>query len=54
MSGGVFGSGRLVRNRRTALWLGIGCYVLGSRLLYDAFEARGAKKPWAFAWLPGA
>lgn len=41
-------------DRQTALWLGVGCYVLGSWLLFDAYEARGKAKPWAAKWLPGA
>lgn len=50
----VFGKKPLVANRRAAMWLGLASYVIGSRLLYDAYDARGAKKPWGMSWLPGA
>jgi hypothetical protein len=45
---------RLVRDRRTEVWLGVAAYVLGSWLLWDAYEGRGRSKPWAARWLPGA
>jgi hypothetical protein len=44
----------LVRDRKTALVLGLAAYVVGSRLIYDAYEARGVKAPWGIRWLPGA
>lgn len=37
----------------TATWLGVACYVIGSYLLFDAYDARGRQKPWAFKLLPG-
>ena len=37
----------------TATWLGVACYVLGSYLLFDAYDKRGRNKPWAFKLLPG-
>lgn len=39
--------------RRTGLVLGVGCYVLGSRLIYEAYEGSGRKAPWLARWLPG-
>lgn len=37
----------LVRNRETALYLGIAMTLGGGLLLWDAWENRGAKRPWA-------
>jgi hypothetical protein len=42
------------RRRDTALWVGVGGIVLGSFALYDAYERRGATRPWFLKWLPGA
>lgn len=39
--------------RRTHLVLGVGCYVVGSRLLYAAYDGAGRKAPWLVRWLPG-
>jgi hypothetical protein len=43
----------LVADRRTALIAGSVFVVLGSALLYDAFERRGQSRPWLMRWLPG-
>jgi len=43
-----------VKDRRTALYLGVGCYVAGSLLLWDAFERRGKGRPFWTKFLPGA
>jgi hypothetical protein len=43
----------LVADRRTALAAGCAFVVLGSALLYDAFERRGQSRPWVMRWLPG-
>lgn len=47
-------SPRLVKDRKTALALGVAAYVLGSRLLWEAYEGRGRDKPWWPRLLPGA
>lgn len=43
----------LVKDRRTAMWLGIGFYLAGSLLLWDAHEHRGRDRPFAYRFLPG-
>jgi hypothetical protein len=42
------------RRRSTAQWVGVAGIVLGSFALYDAYERRGAARPWFLKWLPGA
>lgn len=42
------------RRRRTAQWVGVAGIVVGSYALYDAYEKRGASRPWFLKWLPGA
>lgn len=37
----------LVRDRETALYLGIGLTIAGAVLLWDTWENRGDKRPWA-------
>ena len=37
-----------IQSRETALWLGIACWIAGTVLLRDAFEARGRPRPKAF------
>ena len=44
----------LVADRRTALLAGSAFVVIGSALLYDAFERRGHPRPWIMRLLPGA
>lgn len=44
----------IVRDRQTALYLGVGLYLAGSLFLWDAFEHRGADRPFLLRWLPGA
>jgi hypothetical protein len=46
-------AGRPHFDARTATWLGVGFYIVGSYLLFDAFDRRGRSKPWAFKLLPG-
>lgn len=43
-----------VRNRELAVYGGIGCVILGSWLLWDAYEARGRQRPFGLKLLPGA
>lgn len=44
----------VIPDRRTALLAGVGFVVLGSWLVYDAYEHRGMTRPWALRLLPGA
>lgn len=44
----------VVKNRDVALWGGVACIVLGSALLYDAYENRDRKRPFWTRVLPGA
>lgn len=44
----------MVADQKTALWLGVGFYLLGSLFLWDAHEARGKGRPFLLRWLPGA
>jgi hypothetical protein len=44
----------IVPDRRTAIVLGLGAYLLGSLLLWDAYENRGRSRPFATRFLPGA
>jgi hypothetical protein len=41
-----------VANRSVALWGGVGAYLLGSVLLYDAYERRGRERPFLLRFLP--
>jgi hypothetical protein len=43
----------VLRDRRTEQYLGIAGIVIGSALLYDAYENRGRSRPWWLRWLPG-
>ena len=43
----------LVRDRRKGLLLGYGAVVLGSYLLYEAYEKRGRRRPFAARFAPG-
>lgn len=38
----------------TAQWGGVLMLVLGSWLLYDAYEGRGRRRPWLTRLIPGA
>lgn len=42
----------VVRDRRTARNLGIAGLVLGSLLLWDAYENRGKSRPFGLKFLP--
>lgn len=44
----------IIRNRQAALYGGIACILLGSVLLYDAYDNRGISRPFATRFLPGA
>ena len=43
----------VIPDRRTALLAGVACVVVGSFLLYDAYENRGRSRPFAMRLLPG-
>jgi hypothetical protein len=43
----------VVKDRRIALWGGVAAIVLGSALLYDAYENRDRKRPFVAKLLPG-
>lgn len=43
-----------IRDRQTAVMLGVGLYLAGTFVLWDAFEHRGASRPFVMRWLPGA
>lgn len=42
-----------VRDRRVALLGGAACLVAGTYLIWDAYDARGIKRPWGLHFLPG-
>lgn len=46
-------SGPLVKDQRTALYTGAACLALGAYLIYDAYDARGARRPFWLHFLPG-
>jgi hypothetical protein len=47
-------SGPTIPNRQHAVLAGVACIVAGSWLLYDAYDARGHRKPFWMKLLPGA
>lgn len=48
------GRGPLIRDRRAALLIGYGGILIGSWALWEAYEKRGAKRPFMTKFLPGA
>jgi hypothetical protein len=42
----------MLRDRHTELVLGIGLFMASAWLIYDAYEGRGAKRPFAARFLP--
>jgi hypothetical protein len=44
----------VIKDRQTALVLGVAAYVAGSLLLWDAYENRGKARPFVTKLLPGA
>lgn len=46
-------SGPKIADQRTALVLGAASLCLGAFLIYDAYDARGARRPFALHFLPG-
>lgn len=45
--------GPKVKDQKTALVLGAVCLGAGTFLIYDAFDARGARRPVWLSFLPG-
>jgi hypothetical protein len=43
----------VVRDRRVAQVGGIAMVVIGARLIYDAYEARGRHRPFWLRFMPG-
>jgi hypothetical protein len=43
-----------VKDRRVAIWAGLGLSLAGSLLLYDAYDHRNKTRPFAMRFLPGA
>lgn len=44
----------VVANQNVALVLGVAAVVAGAWLLHDAYEARGASRPFLLKFLPSA
>jgi uncharacterized protein YfaA (DUF2138 family) len=49
----VSGSRPVIRDQRTALVLGAACLCVGSWAIWQAYDARGARRPFALHFLPG-
>lgn len=45
--------GPLIRDRRTALFIGYGGVIIGALALWDAYELRGRRRPFLTKLLPG-
>lgn len=46
-------SGLKIADQRTALVTGVACLVAGTWCIYQAFDARGAKRPYWLSFFPG-
>ena len=46
-------NGPRIANRRHEIVVGAACLILGTWLIYDAYDARGVKRPYALHLLPG-
>ena len=44
----------LIRDHQTAVTIGVALYLAGTLVLWDAYEHRGASRPFILRWLPGA
>lgn len=42
-----------IADRRTEIVVAAACLALGTWLIYDAYDNRGHKRPWALTLLPG-
>lgn len=43
----------LVKDQKTAVLIGVGLYLAGTLVLWDAYEHRGASRPFSLRFLPG-
>lgn len=43
----------VIRDRRVAQFGGIAMVIVGARLIYDAYEARGRHRPFWLRFMPG-
>jgi uncharacterized membrane protein HdeD (DUF308 family) len=46
-------SGPRIADQRTALLVGASCLCVGTWAMYQAFDARGARRPFWLTFLPG-
>lgn len=46
-------SGPKIADKQTAVLLGAACLIAGTWCMYQAYDARGARRPWALHFLPG-
>jgi hypothetical protein len=46
-------NGLVIRDKQTAVVLGAACLVAGTWFMYQAYDARGARRPFALHFLPG-
>lgn len=42
----------LLRDRHTELMLGVSAFLVSTWLIYDAYEGRGARRPFVARFLP--
>jgi hypothetical protein len=42
-----------IQDRRTEILVAASCLALGSWLMWDAYDGRGKRRPWALSLLPG-
>lgn len=42
-----------IQDRRTEVLVAAGLLTLGSWLMWDAYDGRGRRRPWALSLLPG-
>lgn len=42
-----------IQDRRTEVAVAAVCLAVGTWLIYDAYDARGHRRPWALTLLPG-
>ena len=45
--------GPVIKDRRTALFVGYGGIIIGALALWDAYEQRGRRRPFLTKLLPG-
>jgi hypothetical protein len=42
-----------IRDQKTAVWVGIALLSAGAYCIYDAYDARGARRPFWLHFAPG-